>query len=101
MGSGAGKQTVGACTGTGATIQVRGLNFKPKHVKVFNVASGGLCDVEWIEGMDAAAAIKRASNGDCSVLTSLGITQQDDGFDIGADNDINVSGEQIRWVASE
>jgi hypothetical protein len=75
--------------------------FKPRYVKVVNV--GGNCSEEWFEGMAAASAQKTVDSGsgttDISKITSNGITVSDSGFTVGLDTDINVSTEQMHWIA--
>jgi len=86
-------------TGTVAEYTFSDLGFKPRYVRVINSASSG-GSFEWIEGMADDSAIKRlAADGVQSLVTSNGITVTDRGFTLGVDTDINVSSEQISWVA--
>lgn len=91
-------------TGTAAAISIT-CGFKPRYVKVFNVtaASTGLVSMEWVEGMTAAHGIKTYDEGTSETgitkLTSLGITVSDRGFTIGLDTDLNVTSEQLHWIA--
>jgi hypothetical protein len=101
MSSGVNKVIVGSFYGSGATKEVRTVGFRPKLVRLVNVASGGLVRFEWFQGMADDTAIKTAAIGDISVLTSLGITPLSDGFQVGADTDMNVDGELIRFEAVE
>lgn len=95
----------GTVEGTGATIHVI-CGFKPRYVLVHNYDSANMETVEWWEGMPAAYGLKRKDNT-FSRLTSLGIAQYEgtdaqgsgQGFDIGADTDVNVSAETMFWVA--
>lgn len=96
--SGASKCRVGSVTGTGATLEVRKLGFRPRYVKVFNVSADNAAG-EWLEGMADASAFKTITDGTVSVITTLGITPLSDGFSLGADTDLNVDGELIRYVA--
>lgn len=75
------------------------LGFKPRYVRVINsAATGG--SFEWFEGMADASAIKRlAADGVQSLVTSNGITVSDTGFTLGLDTDINVTNEQVSFVA--
>jgi len=72
--------------------------FKPRYVRVINVTS--LDMMEWFEGMANASAIKTtAATSAISLITSLGITPLAKGFTIGLDLDVNVSAEQLSWIA--
>lgn len=72
--------------------------FKPRYVKVQNLAATG-CAIEWYEGMTAAYGVKRVVAGDFTMTTSLGITVAEDGFTVGLDLDLNVVNEQMSWIA--
>lgn len=91
-------------TGTAAAITIT-TGFKPRYVKVVNTtaASTGLVMVEWFEGMAAASAIKYNDEGTSetgiTLITTLGITVSDSGFVIGLDTDLNVTSEQLSWMA--
>jgi len=102
MGSGV-KNRVGTVIGTGAAIDVRTVGFRPSYVKIMNVT--GNCLAEWTAEMADASAQKIVDSGagttDVSLITSNGITPLSDGFRIGADADLNVAAEVIRWVALE
>lgn len=83
-------------TGTVAAFPIV-LGFKARRVEVLNNTSG---DSEiWVEGMAAASAMKRVAAGTNALITSHGITVTDYGFTIGLDTDINVTSEQLTWVA--
>jgi len=77
--------------------------FTPKYVKVFNETSGD--QIEWNENMADAEGFKRITAGTGSLVTSNGITPiaandgTEMGFTIGLDTDINVSNEQVSWLA--
>jgi hypothetical protein len=90
---------VGSVVGTGAIIQVRGVEFRPRVVRLMNVSSADRG--EWVEGMADDSMVKQVAAGTGSIATSDGVTPAADGFDIGADADVNASGEVIRWVAHE
>ena len=87
-------------TGTVAAFNIT-TGFKPLYVKVVNVT--GLSQLEWWHGMAAASAWKTDDQGssECgfSLITSLGITQLSYGFTVGLDLDVNVTSEQISWMA--
>lgn len=71
--------------------------FRPRYVLVMNVTSGD--SVEWFEGMSAAHGLKQVAAGTRSIITSLGITPLTAGFTVGLDTDVNVTNEQLSWVA--
>lgn len=73
--------------------------FKPRYVRIINsAATGGV--LEWSEGMADASAFKYLSaDGVGALITSLGITVSDYGFTMGLDTDINVTSEQVSWLA--
>ncbi len=89
----------GSVVGTGSSLDVKGVGFRPKKVKLFNVT--GLCTGEWQETMADASVVKTVTDGTISFATSNGITPLADGFRIGADTDINVAAEVVHWEASE
>ena len=72
--------------------------FKPRYVKVVNLAATG-GSLEWFEGMADASALKRVTAGDFTLITTLGITVAEGGFTVGLDADINVINEQLSWIA--
>jgi len=75
--------------------------FQPKHVTVYNETSRD--SIEWNDTMADAEGFKRVAAGTGTFITSLGITPLDNGttkgFRIGLDTDINVTNEQVSWVA--
>ena len=82
--------------GTAAVITIT-TGFTPRYVHIINNASSD--ELEWVEGMAAASGLKRVAGGTGSAITTLGITQASNGFTIGLDTDINVSNEQLSWIA--
>jgi len=84
--------------GTAAAVTIT-TGFQPRYVKVVNTNASGLVMVEWFEAQADAAGIKTASNGDRTTLTTLGITPSSSGFIIGLDTDLNVTNEQMYWLA--
>lgn len=101
MGSGVNRMMTGSVVGTGSAINVRTVTFRPRKVEILNV--GGVCSAVWTDTMADASALKTVDSGagatDVSLITSNGITPLNNGFTIGADTDLNVSGETIHWVA--
>ena len=104
----------GTVNGTGSAINVS-LGWQPDYVKLVNIADAGSLDpmMEWTSDMPAAAGIKylriadnaTTANKSHAYVTSNGIsaytgsTSAGEGFTIGADSDINASGEKIVWIA--
>jgi hypothetical protein len=82
---------------TGGAIDVRAFGFRPKTVKLHQ---GGV-SLEWQEGMASDSAYKRLANGTGTFVAAGGVTPLVDGFTIGADADLNATGQTIRWEASE
>ncbi len=101
MASGAKSPAVGSFHGSGATKNIDTVGFRPRLVRVVNVASGGLCRVEWFDSMADDAGVKTVPAGDITVLTTLGITPRASGFAFGADTDLNVDGELCYYEAYE
>jgi len=99
MGSGRSREVIGAITGTGAAIEVRKVGFRPNRVKLINV--DGLATAEWLKGMADDSALKEITDGTKSLVTSDGITPLSNGFQLGADSDLNVDGEVVRYVATD
>lgn len=91
-------------TGTAAAFTIT-TGFKPRYVEVWNVtaASTGLVGVKWFEGMADASAIKINDEGTSetgvTLITTLGITVSETGFTVGLDTDLNVTSEQLSWMA--
>lgn len=97
----------GTQDGTGAAITIE-LGWVPDYVLVQNWEATDFGSLLWVKGMADAAAIKQLTSTG-SLLTTLGISLYQGsgvtgsikrkGFIIGADTDVNVSGESITWVA--
>lgn len=110
----------GTTEGTGSAINIT-LGFVPARVEIENI--DGLATLVWTDQEDDAAGVKQVTDGTISHITSNGITPLGDdesltvtasdttsdgdtttmtsvrGFTIGADTDINVSGETINYTA--
>lgn len=99
MGSGAQRSVRGSVFGTGADLEVHTVGFRPGHVRVWQIENSAKAQGEWVEGMadDSMAKVVAAAD----FVTTNGITPLADGFALGADTDINVSGKKIVWEASE
>lgn len=83
-------------TGTAAAFTLT-LGFKPRYIRVLNEGSGDR--EEFVEGMADAEALKIVAGNAAAMITTLGITPTADGFTVGLDTDINVSSEQLSWIA--
>ncbi|MEO1169926.1 MAG: hypothetical protein AAFW97_14570 [Pseudomonadota bacterium] len=104
----------GAVEGTGSAINVS-IGFQPDYVKCFNIDDAGDLHAvaEWTTDMADASmfkGLKIADDGTTSNLSNTyvasdGITPyagddtNGEGFTIGADGDLNASGETIVWIA--
>lgn len=82
--------------GTAAAFTIT-CGFKPLFVEVVNNSSGD--EEKWFNGMTNAHAFKRVAAGTGAAITTLGITQLAYGFTVGLDTDINVTNEQLSWIA--
>jgi hypothetical protein len=105
----------GTVEGTGSAINVE-CGFQPDYVKCVNIDDAGGLDpvLEWINGMGAGTGllwlktVDSGATGNAShdLLSSDGITAyagaeaaNSEGFTIGANANLNASGETIIWVA--
>lgn len=94
----------GSQDGTGASIDID-LGWTPDHVIVLNTEASDFAELRWASSMTNAHAVKRVTST-FTKITSLGITPLGNetgatkrGFRIGADADVNVSGETLQWFA--
>ena len=100
MASGAPKVQRGSFVGTGASIDVRTVGFRPRSVRLYNIS--GLATAVWLDGMVDATCLKEVTAGTKSMVSSPnGITPLSDGFRLGADGDLNVSSELVRYECIE
>lgn len=99
MASGGTRIVCGSFVGTGADMDIESVGFKPRSVKVIN--RSGLARAEWNEAMPDDSMAKQVTDGTLSFPTSNGITPLDSGFALGADADMNVSGEVCYYEAHE
>jgi hypothetical protein len=98
MASGGTRMKCGTFTGTGAAISITTVGFKPRRVKCFNISDPAT--IEWNEAF-ADDAGYQSDAGTETYLSSAGITPLANGFTLGVDGDVNVSGETIHWEAHE
>ena len=82
--------------GTAAAITLT-VGFTARFIMVFN-ETGNDWEV-FVEGMADAEAMKWIGTAAGTMITSNGITVSGNTFIIGLDTDINVTSEQISWVA--
>ena len=86
-------------TGTAAAFDIN-CGFKPRYVKVMN--EDGDCYGEWFEGMANSEMMKMIGDTSPAVLakmTTHGIIPLDNGFTVGLDTDLNVTSQQLSWLA--
>ena len=83
-------------TGTAAAF-ILTVGFQPRYVRVVN--EDGDCYEEWFEGMADAESMKMLTGGTYEKMTTHGITVSATGFTVGLDTDINVTSQQLSWVA--
>ena len=83
-------------TGTAAAFVIT-TGFQARYVKVVN--EDGDCYYEWFEGMADAEAMKMLTGGTYAKVTTHGITVSANGFTVGLDTDINVTSQQLSWIA--
>ena len=91
---------IGTVTGTGADLIVSGLEFDPAFVILINITDPTLG--LHVAGMTADHMVKLTDAPALTIPTSNGITLGAKGerrFLVGADADLNVSAEVIRWIA--
>jgi len=99
MSSGVNRMMVGSVKLDGTAYDVRTVGFRPRKVELMN--SDGLVFARWQKSMPDASMMKQVTAGTVSFATSDGITPLSDGFTIGADGDVNASGERVHWAAWE
>lgn len=98
MSSGAPRVFRGSFIGTGASLDIRVVGFRPGKLTIFNTA--GEVKAEWINEMpDASMMIDDGAGVD--FVSVDGITPLSDGFTVGANADLNVDGELCVYEASE
>lgn len=90
---------IGTVEGTGAAINVS-CGFEPRMVHLMNIDG----DAEMTQVLAEAKAQKRTaatfSNPTSNIITAYtGTSSAGSGFTIGADADVNASGETIKYIA--
>jgi len=99
MASGAARRVTGAKTGTGSAFDIKDVGFRPREIHLINVTSGD--EAWWFEGMADASMYKRVAAGTGALVVTNGITPLQSGFTFGADTDMNVAAELVRYSVSE
>lgn len=84
---------------TGVAVDVTKVGFRPSRVKLINVTSGD--EMEWQEGMADGSGFKRVAAGTGALVASNAITPLANGFRLGTDADMNVTGELVRFECFE
>lgn len=97
MASGVMKTMSGSFVSNGAAKTVE-VGFKPARVEI-QCSLGD--NAIWFEPMAEASMNKSVAGGTNSRVTSNGVTPTNTGFTLGADADVNASGETVYWWASE
>lgn len=102
-----GTLATGTATATGAAINVS-LGWTPREVVVTKVTNT-LGEAKWQTGMAAASCLKHLDSATAASIITLptvscistyaGSASAAKGFTLGADTDINVSGDTLRWRA--
>jgi hypothetical protein len=99
MSSGVRRSYRGSYVGTGASLDIKVVGFRPKSVRLLNV--GALAKGEWSESMADGAMMKEVTDGTTTFITAQGITPRADGFNVGTDAVANGSGNVIHYIAEE
>ena len=85
----------GVVVGTGSAINVDKVGFRPTRVEMHNISDA--VKAVWQDTMPDAAMEKTVAGTD-SYVTSDGITPRAAGFTLGADSDLNASGEEVHFT---
>ena len=87
--SGGMRSVVLAVRGNGGVLAVsgEGIAFRPVHVKLINETTGA--EAEWFATMADDSMFKRLTGGVSSTVTADGVTPLANGFQLGADSDLN------------
>ena len=84
-------------TGAAAAFTIT-LGFKPRYIKMVNVG-GGLASIEWFEGMADLSGVATATAGDITVDVLTGFTVTSTGFTLGIQAAVNITNQQLSWIA--
>ena len=98
MSSGVQRTVRGVVKGTGASLDVKTVGFRPSYVKLFNKTSR--VGLEWNDTMADEESLKTAADGARTVVTSGAISPLSNGFRLGTDS-VNAADEDLCWEATE
>lgn len=98
MASGGTRSQMDSFQTTGIAIDRLVYGFRPRKVTVQST-NGAM--FFWQDTMPAGSAFKTLANGTRTYVTSNGITQQENGFTLGADAQVNAAGQTVHVVAEE
>jgi hypothetical protein len=82
--SGGRNYATGIVRGTGASLDVKTVGFRPSKVRVYNLGTN--IGLEWTMAMPDASGLKAVAAGTRTNITSAGITPLATGFNIGTDS---------------
>ena len=97
MASGRSRTVVGSFIGTGASLTISKVGFKPRSLDLFNQDDPAIG--KHVEGMPTGVGMKQKGGTTGAAITGIVLT--DTGFTIGADTDLNVDSERTWFVAHE
>lgn len=98
MASGGTRSQMDSFQTTGSAVDRLVFGFRPRKVTVQST-NGAM--FFWQDTMPNASAFKTLANGTRTYVTSNGITPLDGGFTLGADAQVNASGQTVHVVAEE
>lgn len=98
MASGGRRSIQGSFVSDGSARSVQTVDFRPTRVEL--AVDAGDTAV-WTSEMADDSMIKRVAAGTGSQVVSAGVTPLANGFTLGADADLNASGETIFWTCFE
>lgn len=98
MASGQRQGKSGSFVSNGASRDVKDVGFKPARVELWGSAGD---HAVWLDSMADAHMNKVTAAGTGTHASTAGITPLATGFTIGADADLNATGETIYWWAEE
>ncbi len=99
MSSGVRKVYRGTFTGTGASLDIKVVGFRPGSVRLFNETD--VAAAEWSSSMADGSAIKEVTAGDKTFITAQGVTPLANGFNVGTDAVLNGAAKKIHYIAEE
>jgi hypothetical protein len=82
--SGSNRYVSGVIRGTGASLDVKTVGFRPTKVNVYNLGTN--IGLSWCRALPDASGLKAVAAGTRTFVTSAGITPLANGFNIGTDS---------------